>query len=172
MPVDIHVEKTMTSHPATSRLKARILKKAASHFRALGLTDPELSIVITDDDHIQELNAEWRDEDHATDVLSFPLCEPFEFDDSVPGAALGDIVISLPYAERIASEDGHRARVAENLGVPAESLQWTLDDEVDFLVIHGLLHLIGHDHGEPDEEAAMRAEERRLWVESVKDDAE
>lgn len=138
----------------------------------MGLTDPELSIVFTDDEQIQQLNAQWRGEDKPTDVLSFPLHEPFEFDETTPGAALGDIVISLPYAERITTEYAHRDRVAQNLGVPPDSIDWSLDDELDFLVIHGLLHLIGHDHAEPDEEAAMRDEERRLWEASANQHAD
>lgn len=136
----------------------------------MGLADPELSIVITDDEQIRQLNLEWRGEDHATDVLSFPLHEPFEFDESAPGAALGDIVISLPYAIRSAEKAGHRDRVAQNLGIAPDALSWGLADEIDFLVIHGLLHLIGHDHAAADEEEAMRAEERRLWLASVEDD--
>ncbi len=128
-------------------------------------------MLITDDEHIRSLNAEWRDEDHATDVLSFPLWEPFEPDEMGPEIALGDIVISLPYAETMANETGHRDRVAANLDVDPATLTWSLDDEVDFLVIHGLLHLVGHDHAEPEEEARMRSEERRLWLASVEDHA-
>lgn len=172
MPVDIHVEDAVTNHPASERLTARILAKVATHFRTLGLSDPELSVVLTDDEHIRELNREWRGEDEATDVLSFPLWEPFEFDESVPGAALGDIVISVPYAERICARAEHRDRVAADLGVAPGTLEWDLEAEIDFLLIHGLLHLIGHDHLEPEEEAAMRAEERRLWLGSVEADAD
>jgi hypothetical protein len=57
----------------------------------------------------------------------------------------------------------HRARVAAELGVPLDALTWTLAEEIEFLFIHGLLHLIGHDHLEPEEEAEMKAEEVRLW---------
>lgn len=165
MPVDIAVEATAQKHPRIEALTARIPARIASHYRSLGLADPEISIVLTDDEGIRAINAEWRDEDSATDVLSFPLWEPFTFDDSQPFAALGDIVISIEYAERTCAARLHRERVAESLGVDADTLQWELEDEVDFLIIHGLLHLIGHDHGDPDEEAEMRAEERRLWSE-------
>lgn len=138
----------------------------------MGLNDPELSIVLTDDEQIRELNREWRDEDHATDVLSFPLWEPFEFDATAADAALGDIVISLETAERMALTADHRDWVAANLGVDAATLSWTFEDEIDFLLIHGLLHLLGHDHLEAEDERQMRSEERRLWLASVKDDAE
>jgi len=166
MPVEISVQRTARKNPKAKTLTKRIPKKVASHFHALGLTDPELSIVLTDDAEIRELNREWRGEDESTDVLSFPLWEPFQFDESQPDAALGDIVISLETAERYAATLGHRDRVAESLAVPAASLQWSFEDEVDFLVIHGLLHLLGHDHLESEDEDRMRAEERRLWLAS------
>ncbi len=129
----------------------------------MGLTDPELSVVLTDDEEIRELNREWRDEDEVTDVLSFPLHEPFEVPD-FPGIHLGDVVISIETAERICAADGHRDRVAENLRISPEELSWSLEDEVDFLLIHAILHLVGHDHLDEEDSAEMRAEERRLWL--------
>ncbi|MEZ4460467.1 MAG: rRNA maturation RNase YbeY [bacterium] len=127
----------------------------------MGLADPELSVVLTDNEHIQALNAQWRDEDKPTDVLSFPLHEADA--DFTNVDSLGDIVISVEYAESLVTEHGHRDRVAQALGVAPVSLVWGIEEEIDFLLIHGLLHLIGHDHLEPDEEADMRSEERRLW---------
>ncbi len=127
----------------------------------MGLTDPELSVVLCDNETIQSLNKEWRGEDKPTDVLSFPLWEPDEFHAAVP--ALGDVIISVEYAEGLLDTAEHQRRVADELGVPTEQLDWGLLEEVDFLLIHGMLHLIGHDHAEPDEEAAMKAEEKRLW---------
>jgi probable rRNA maturation factor len=76
---------------------------------------------------------------------------------------LGDIVVNLEYAERLVATREHRDRVAEELGVEASTLEWGLPQEVDFLIIHGLLHLVGHDHADAVEEAVMKAEERRLW---------
>ncbi|WP_233497046.1 rRNA maturation RNase YbeY [Lujinxingia litoralis] len=127
----------------------------------MGLRDPELSVVLTDDDEIRELNRQWRGEDHATDVLSFPLYEADELPEDP--LALGDIVISLPYAERLVASAEHRQRLAAAAGIAPEALRWELVDEVTFLFVHGLLHLVGHDHAEPEEEAQMRAEESRLW---------
>jgi len=161
MPVDLLVQGKAESHPEVERLENLIKTRAAQHFRALGLDDPELSVVLTDDDEIQTLNRDWRGEDCPTDVLSFPLWEADEFHDGVE--ALGDVVISLEYAERLVSTKEHRSRVAQEMGVLATSLDWSLSHEVDFLLIHGLLHLVGHDHAHPDEEAEMKAEERRLW---------
>lgn len=133
-------------------------------FRALGLADPELSIVLTDNDEIRELNEQWRDEASPTDVLSFPLHEPDE-----PGVfagdvyALGDIVISLEYARQTLESGDHHTRVADELGLSIDELEWEFEDEILFLVIHGLLHLVGYDHASEPEETAMMAEERRLW---------
>ncbi len=104
------------------------------------LADPptELSIVLCDDAFIRPLNRDWRGRDAATDVLSFPLDEP---------GNLGDVVLSVETASR-----------------RCEPGQWALDDELLFLLIHGLLHLLGHDHEEPDERAVMEAAEQALWT--------
>lgn len=118
-------------------------------------------MVLCGDAFIQPLNAQWRDEDCVTDVLSWPMFE--DLDEMLPGMPLGDIVINIEYAQRLVERATHRDRVAAELGVEPGSLSWSLEDEVEFLFIHGLLHLVGHDHADPQEEALMRAEERRLW---------
>mgnify|MGYP000550660242 CR=1 FL=1 len=62
------------------------------------------------------------------------------------------------------SPPGHqRLETTDELDVPPDQLDWSLEDEVEFLLIHGLLHLVGHDHKDPDEEREMKAAERRLW---------
>lgn len=111
---------------------------------ALDDADSELSLAIVDDTEIRDLNARFRDKDRATDVLSFSLLEGDHAD--FRGGLLGDVVISLETARRQARAR-HRA----------------LDDEMARLLIHGVLHLLGHDHERDDEARAMRAEERRLW---------
>jgi probable rRNA maturation factor len=117
--------------------------------RELELEAEELSVVLTNDEHIHELNREHREEDKPTDVLAFPM----DFEDGAPPAGpdrlLGDVVISLETAQRQA-EEGQR----------------TLPEEVRFLLAHGLLHLIGYDHAEPEEKAEMDAMTERL-VESA-----
>lgn len=140
-----------------------ILSKAAPLYRALDLHNPEVSVVLCDDETIHALNRQWRAEDKPTDVLSFPLWEPSEGPMPADIDALGDIIISLDTAARQVAAPTHRDRVAGELGVAPESLAWGLEQEVLFLLIHGLLHLLGHDHAEPGEEAVMKAEERRLW---------
>jgi probable rRNA maturation factor len=97
----------------------------------------ELSIVVTDDAGIRPLNARWRGVDEATDVLSFPMEE---------GPLLGDVVVSVETARR-------RCNGA-----------WTLRDELTFLLIHGVLHLLGHDHMEAAERGVMEAAEQALWT--------
>lgn len=104
-----------------------------------------------DDNEIRKLNRDYRGKDAATDVLSFPLEE--ETADGEPAIIggpgerwLGDIVISVEKAQAQAQAYGH-----------------TFEREMTFLLIHGLLHLLGYDHekGEADEQA-MQAEEKRI----------
>ncbi len=97
----------------------------------------ELSVVLCDDAFIHPLNAQWRGVDRPTDVLSFPLDE---------GPVLGDVIISVQTAAQ---------RLNPN---------WALEDECLFLLVHGVLHLIGHDHHEPAERAVMEAAEQALWT--------
>ena len=161
MPVAIQTKATAESHPKIETISQMIRTKAESHFHALDLDDPEVSVVLTDDATIRQLNAEWRHEEKATDVLSFPF-EPPPGVEEAP-AILGDIVIDIDYAERLVDTREHQRRVADELDLPPDQLDWGLEDEIHFLFIHGLLHLIGHDHLEADEERQMKAAERRLW---------
>lgn len=113
----------------------------------LELEHAELSVLLTDDARIHELNREHRGKDKPTDVLSFPQ----DFGDRNrpqqlgPTPLLGDVVISLDTAERQA-----RSRKRE------------LYDEVRFLLAHGIGHLIGYDHGTPNEKREMDRLTRRL----------
>lgn len=92
-----------------------------------GLTRLEISLVLCDNAEIQELNAEYREKDKPTDVLSFPA---FEYDEEIyPSASLGDIVISTETALAQAEEYNH-----------------SLEREICFLLAHGMLHLLGYDH--------------------------
>jgi probable rRNA maturation factor len=106
--------------------------------------DSSISVSFVRDPKIRELNRTFRGKDAPTDVLSFPLVEP---DDTYAGAErlLGDIVISVDTARRQAAD-----------------YDASIEREVQRLLIHGVLHLLGHDHLEPAERAAMEAEERRL----------
>ena len=107
----------------------------------LQLPDAELSVLLTDDGEIHRLNREHRQKDKPTDVLAFAM------DESVPDPAgiLGDVVISLDTAAR-----------------QARSRRRPLIEEVRFLLAHGLLHLVGYDHAEPEEKREMVAMTRQL----------
>jgi probable rRNA maturation factor len=107
-----------------------------------------VSLVLTDDAGIAALNREFRGVDAPTDVLSFPQLEAAGPVTAVPAGApllLGDIVVSLQRAEAQAHEYGHtRAR------------------ELGFLLVHGLLHLLGYNHETPDEAATMQARQEAI----------
>jgi probable rRNA maturation factor len=131
-------------------------RRAAKLLGELGVPDADLVVVLTDDEEIHELNAQWRQKDAPTDVLSFPQNEPFA--KLGPGAILGDIVISLDTAARQVDEDGILPRLRPVVG----DGPWSLLDEVTFLLVHGTLHLIGHDHHEPEETERMESAEAEL----------
>lgn len=109
----------------------------------------EISLTIVTNDDIQAINAKFRDIDRPTDVLSFPLIdfangeEPEQNGDEP--IALGDIVISIEKAKSQAEEYGH-----------------SLDRELGFLTAHSMLHLLGYDHIEPDEEKIMFAKQKEI----------
>lgn len=123
--------------------RARLRRRASALLRELERPDAELSVALVDDAEIAELNARWRGRAGATDVLSFSLEEGSHAEHR--GALLGDVVISLETAARQARRRRH-----------------SLEDEVLRLLIHGALHLVGHDHVGDAEARAMRAEERRI----------
>jgi probable rRNA maturation factor len=122
------------------RLRARAQKilGATGHGRS------ELSLSLVDDEEIEALNAGYRGIERPTDVLSFSLLEGEGSEHR--GKLLGDVVIGIETAARQARAR-HRA----------------LEEEVTRLLIHGVLHLLGHDHEEDEEARRMRSEERRLW---------
>ncbi len=122
----------------------RLHRRAKAVLCAIGQGRSELSIALVDDRGIAELNGQWRAQPRSTDVLSFSLMEG-KFSDHRSGM-LGDVVISVETAARQATE-----------------LHRGLDDRVAKLLIHGVLHLIGHDHVDDEEANAMAAEERRLY---------
>ena len=128
--------------PALDRRRLR--GRAQRMLRALEMPDAEISISLVDDSAIAELNAAYRETQGPTDVLSFSLLEGEHSERR--GALLGDVVVSLETAARQAARGGR-----------------SLDQEVLRLLIHGALHLLGHDHEEAGEARRMRAEERRLW---------
>lgn len=105
----------------------------------------EIGLMFVDNEQIREMNKTYRDKDSATDVLSFPMYEADEAIDDEEEILLGDIVISLERAAEQAEEYGH-----------------SLEREVMYLLVHGLLHLAGYDHMEDDEKKEMRQREEEL----------
>jgi probable rRNA maturation factor len=129
-----------------SGVDARRLKSVAKKLlREVGEADSALSLSLVDDPQIQELNREHRGKDKPTDVLSFPLYEAGEASRGDGERLLGDVVISIDTARRQAAD-----------------YDAPLQNELYRLLIHGILHVLGHDHEEPAQRAAMEAEERRL----------
>jgi probable rRNA maturation factor len=112
--------------------------------RSLGLPDAELSVLFIGDRAMRTLNNTWRNRDRTTDVLSFPLREGRFL--NIQPDMLGDIVISVPVAERQAKDAGHSLMI-----------------ELERLLIHGLVHLLGYDHEQDIKEASrMERKERQL----------
>lgn len=120
-----------TKFPA--KLLERAAKAALEHQSAS--PDSDLTIVLTDDEQIRGLNRDYLGIDAPTDVLSFPATEK---DPETGSPYLGDILISVPYAARSAAKAGH-----------------PLEAEMQLLVVHGVLHLLGHDHAKVREKARM-----------------
>ncbi|GAA2889556.1 MULTISPECIES: rRNA maturation RNase YbeY [Microbacterium] len=102
--------------------------------------DAEVAIVLVDEGAMESLHVQWMDEPGPTDVLSFPMDElrPGSAENPTAPGLLGDIVLCPQVAEAQAQTAGH-----------------SLMDELILLTTHGLLHLLGFDHAEPDEEREM-----------------
>ncbi len=121
----------------------------------------ELTLTFIDRDEIAELNEQYMDKSGPTDVLSFPLDEvpedkpPEMVDGTGAGADIGDIPVLL--GDVVISPAVADAQFAEHAG--------TYDDELALLVVHGVLHILGHDHQDDDEAAVMRARELALLTE-------
>jgi probable rRNA maturation factor len=117
------------------------LRTAASVvFNYENIASAALTILLADDELLQDLNRRYRSQDTVTDVLSFPFDDeglPVLQDDNV---YVGDIAISVPFAQRQAEERGHSKTA-----------------ELQLLAIHGILHLLGYDH----EDSAQRSE---MWA--------
>jgi probable rRNA maturation factor len=141
--IDIMVEAgSWPGEEHLAALAATAVDAALSETGAQSKQPVELSLVFTDDARIKTLNAGWRGKDKPTNVLSFPAF-PTKIGATLP-PMLGDIILAQETV----------AREAELEGKP-------LDHHIAHLVIHGLLHLIGHDHETDTEAEAMEALERR-----------
>ncbi len=133
----------IVNRSSASALSSRKLKKKAERILVLlKLSRVELSIALTDNPEIRELNARYRKKDEPTDVLSFPSEDPL----ALGMGLLGDVVISIEQAEKQARRKKQK-----------------LEQELEMLLIHGLLHLLGYDHERSRQDArTMRAMEKKL----------
>jgi len=121
-----------------------LISVAAFAITAMGVhSDSDLSITIVDEDRMSELHVEWMDLEGPTDVLSFPM------DEMIPNSAadgpgiIGDIVLCPEFAA-------------------AQAVNHSLDDELALLTVHGVLHCLGYDHAESEEERVMFALQDRI----------
>lgn len=116
-----------------------------------GVAEPyEVSLIFTDSETVQRLNRDYRGLDEPTDVLAFPLLSQRDSDPpfTLPPDGvthLGEVIISCPQASEQARQQGH-----------------SLERELAVLIIHGILHLLGYDHEEPDTERKMKEKETNL----------
>jgi len=144
MSIEINNESTIpVDEPALLRLVSFALDQLHVH------RDAELAIVLVDEAAMEQLHVQWMDEPGPTDVLSFPMDElrPGSDDAITPAGILGDIVLCPQVAIAQAETAGHS----------------TLD-ELLLLTTHGLLHLLGFDHAEPDDEKEMFGIQRDILL--------
>jgi probable rRNA maturation factor len=134
----------------TQRLAAFVLQRMRVHPQA------ELCVTAVDEDTIAELNAKWMDKEGPTDVLAFPMDElrPGKVTEEPEEGVLGDLVLCPAVAIRQAEEAVGKGQAG-----------YTAVDELDMLTVHGILHLLGYDHAEPEEHEEMFALQARLLAE-------
>jgi len=144
LSIEINNESTIeVDEAAIQRLSAFALDTMHVH------ADAELAIVLVDEGAMEQLHVQWMDEPGPTDVLSFPMDElrPGTEEAETPPGLLGDIVLCPQVAQSQAETAGHS----------------TLD-ELLLLTTHGILHLLGFDHAEPDEEKEMFGIQRDILL--------
>jgi probable rRNA maturation factor len=134
----------------TQRLAAFVLQRMRVHPQA------ELCVTAVDEDTIAELNAKWMDKAGPTDVLAFPMDElrPGKVTEEPEEGVLGDLVLCPAVAVRQAEEAVRKGQTG-----------YTATDELDMLTVHGILHLLGYDHAEPDEHKEMFGLQAQLLAE-------
>jgi probable rRNA maturation factor len=142
MLMNIYIENQQKKVKLDLRRIRRVVHKLK---KVLKCADQEISLLFIDNEHIREMNRQYLNRDHATNVISFPLREG-DYGHINP-QVLGDIVISVERAFQDAAAD-----------------DLSFDDEIDFLMIHGLLHLLGYNHEDGDEHEAIIMKEKENAV--------
>ena len=145
MTIEITNESGVTGVDETKLLRLMEYNLAELHVSP----EADVAIILVDEGAMEALHVQWMDEPGPTDVLSFPMDElrPGTEDLPTPPGLLGDIVLCPQVAETQARDAGH-----------------STEDELLLLTTHGLLHLLGFDHAEPDEEREMFALQRDLLI--------
>jgi len=135
--INIHINDQIASPLIESIIKTGLLEGAVKETLSVKNTyaDQDLSVVLTDDDKLQQLNREFLDIDAPTDVLAFPSTE---VDPDSGRTYLGDVIISYETADK----------QAKSAGIP-------LERELCLLVVHGVLHLLGYDHADQNQKKEM-----------------
>jgi probable rRNA maturation factor len=143
-PISVGFESSglRSGRASLARLTRNVLEIASTE---LGWPEAGIAVLYCSDEKIRELNRQFRELDEATDILSFPSVEDTSRLSRDEAPYLGDLAIAIPYTSRHARQAGH-----------------SLEEELELLLIHGLLHLLGWDHATPEEEKAMWAEQERL----------
>lgn len=147
MRVHVYFDNIQDKFPVGFQLKALLRRTVKATLKYEGIKNKtEVSVTFADDESIRKLNAEYRNLDRPTDVLSFPIEDDVEAADESQVLMLGDIVISLERAAVQAEEYGH-----------------SFKREVAFLCAHSMLHLLGYDHelGE-EQDVDMRRRQREI----------
>lgn len=151
LEIDIESDEEWDSSTDWSLLVRRAAESAVAESAFPQLADSarliELSVRLTGDEEVRALNAQWRGKDKPTNVLSFPMSEQYELeqaDESGPELMLGDIVLARGVCEREAAEKA----------IPVER-------HTAHLLVHGTLHLLGHDHQDEAGTADMERREAR-----------
>lgn len=140
--INVRTYITFEKKPSGIKAPATLIKKccvAAANAEKAD-RDCEVSVLVTDSGRVHELNRDYRNVDHTTDVLSFPL-----FDDENTPKQLGDIVLNVDKIYEQAKEYGH-----------------SREREMAFLTVHSMLHLFGYDHEQEDERKEMRLREEAI----------
>ena len=144
-----HRIEVQVARPFRSGLRVPWLRRIARDVLvAEGAGPSELGVVIADDATVRELNRRYLGIDEPTDVLAFGLSEAGDRPFALPpgeAAPLGEVLISYPTAVRQAEEQGH-----------------SVEAEVAHLLVHGVLHLLGYDHLEAEDERTMREREEEI----------
>jgi probable rRNA maturation factor len=137
LDIDVQITSAFTEVPAAAHMREIVESVLRYEGQSGGVT-----LVITDDEGIRELNRDFLGRDTPTDVLAFSAQETGEGFVTAPeaGTYLGDVIVSYPRAVAQAEEYGH-----------------SVAEELSLLIVHGVLHLLGYDHATEEEKASMWA---------------